>query len=157
IATGLLGVRVIGLNKMEKYRQEPAFERDQRIFASLKFEPRLIRSGLTQLQVSYEAGQANSNRPRPTPPHDNLSAWFNVLGKLQVDPTNTTAVTGNPFINAQVGSAGRWFGQVGAVFTDPASGVQGGNGVPPFMISRGGVPYTQWYGVGAYTAQGNNP
>jgi len=157
IAPSLLGVRIIGLNKKEKYRQEPAFEQDQRIFAALKFEPRLIRTGLTQFQVSYEAGQARSNRPRPTPPHDNLSAWFHVLNKLQVDPTNTTAVTGNPFINAQVGAAGRWFGQVGAVFTDPASSVQGGNGVPPFMISRGGVPYTQWYGVGAYTAQGNNP
>jgi hypothetical protein len=25
------------------------------------------------------------------------------------------------------------------------------------MINRGGVPFTQWFAVGAYTAQGNNP
>jgi hypothetical protein len=25
------------------------------------------------------------------------------------------------------------------------------------MISRGGTPFTQWFAVGAYTAQGNNP
>ncbi len=157
IAPGLIGVRIIGLNKEEQYRQKPAFERDQRIFLAAKIEPRLVRNGLTQLQISYEAGQQKSNRPRPTPPHDNISWWFSVLNKLQVDPTVTTAVTGNPFLNAQLGGAGRWGGQVGAVFTDPASNVQGGGNVPPFMISRGGVPYTQWYGIGAYTAQGNNP
>ena len=58
---------------------------------------------------------------------------------------------------AHLGATGRWFGQVGAVFTDPNSSVQGGSGVPPFMISRGGVPFTQWFAVGAYTAQGNSP
>ncbi|MBL9202390.1 MAG: TonB-dependent receptor plug domain-containing protein [Opitutaceae bacterium] len=152
-----LALRVIGLNKREEYQQRPAYEADRRLFATLKWEPRLVRGGLTQLQVSYEDGDQKSNRPRPTPPHDNISAWFSVLNKVQVDPTNTVAVTGNPFLNAQLGSAGRWFGQVGAVFTDPASSAQGGGNVPPFMISRGGVPYTQWYGIGTYTNQGNNP
>jgi hypothetical protein len=31
-----------------------------------------------------------------------------------------TTVTNNPLLAAHLGSAGRWFGQVGAVFTDPA-------------------------------------
>ncbi|MBL9212915.1 MAG: hypothetical protein JNL92_20815, partial [Opitutaceae bacterium] len=101
--------------------------------------------------------RTESNRPRPTPPHDGLSVWYNVLNKVAIDPTVPTSVTNNPFLFAHLGATGRWFGQVGAVFTDPASAVQGGNGVPPFMISRGGVPFTQWFAVGAYTAQGNNP
>jgi outer membrane receptor protein involved in Fe transport len=158
LLNGRLGVRVIGLNKEEEYRQEPAFERDRRLFASLRWEPRLVRDGLTQLQVSYEDGRQRSNRPRPTPPQDGLSVWYNVLNKVVVDPTNTAAVTGNPFLFAHLGAVGRWFGQVGAVFTDAASAAQGGNGVPPFMISRGNVPsYVQFYAVGAYAAQGNNP
>ena len=152
-----LALRVIGLNKKEGYRQEPAYEREKRIFTTLTWEPRIVRHGLTQFQVSYEGGKQESNRPRPTPPQDGLSVWYNVLNKVAIDPTLPTSVTNNPFLFAHLGAPGRWFGQVAAVFTDPASATQGGNGVPPFMIGRGGVPFTQWFAVGAYTAQGNNP
>ncbi len=156
-AKGLLGIRVVGLDKSEKYQQKPAFEDDRRLFAALKWEPRLIKTGHTQFQLSYEDGRTEANRPRPTPPHDGLSIWYNVLNKVAVDPTAPTSITSNPALFAHLGAPGRWFGQVGAVFTDPASAAQGGNGVPPFMITRGGVPFTQWFAVGAYTAQGNNP
>ncbi len=152
-----LALRVIALNKHEGYRQEPAYEEDRRIFAALKFEPRLVRDGLTQFQVSYEGGRQNSNRPRPTPPQDGLSVWYNVLNKVAIDPTVPTSVTNNPFLFAHLGAPGRWFGQVAAVFTDPHGTAQGGGNVPPFMIGRGGVPFTQWFAVGAYLAQGNNP
>lgn len=157
IIKGGLGVRVIALNKKENYRQEPAFERERRVFASVKWEPQLIKTGLTQLQLTYEAGQQVSNRPRPTPPQDGITAWFNILNKVALDPTTPAATTSNAFLNAQLGNTGRWFGQVGAVFTDPATNVQGGNGAPAFMIKQGGVPNTQWYAIGAYLAQGNNP
>jgi len=157
IAKYRFGVRVIGLNKEEKYQQKPAFEQDRRIFTALKWEPRVFKRGLTQFQVSYEEGKTVSNRPRPTPPQDGISAWYDVLNKVAIDPTVPTSVTTNPFLFAHLGAPGRWFGQVGAVFTDPNSAVQGGNGVPPFMISRGGVPFTSWYAVGAYGSQGANP
>lgn len=157
IAKGTLGLRLIALNKKEAYRQKPAFEEDRRLFATLKWEPKLIQGGLTQLQVSYEGGIQNSNRPRPNPPHDGISVWFSVLNKVALDPTTPGVTTANSFLNAQLGSPGRWFGAVAAVFTDPSSGVQGGNGVPAFMRSGGGTPSTQWYAVGSYTAQGNNP
>lgn len=157
LVPGRLALRFIALNKNEKYRQEPAYEQDRRLYAALKFEPKLVRDGLTQFQVSYEGGNQNSNRPRPTPPHDGLSVWYNVLNKVQVDPTAPTSVTGNPLLFAHLGAPGRWFGQVAAIFTDPASGAQGGGNVPPFMIGRGGVPFTQWFAVGMYQAQGSNP
>ena len=152
-----LALRIIALNKHEEYRQQPAYENDRRIFAAAKWEPRLVRDGLTQFQVSYEGGAQKSNRPRPTPPQDGLSVWYKVLNKVAIDPTVPTSVTNNPFLFAHLGAPGRWFGQVAAVFTDPAGTAQGGNGVPPFMIGRGGVPFTQWFAVGAYLAQGNNP
>ena len=157
VVAGRLGVRFIALNKAEGYRQKPAFEDDRRAFVTVKWEPRLVRDGLTQFQVSYEGGYTRSNRPRPTPPQDGLTAWYSVLNKAAVDPTNPTAVTTNPLLFAHLGAPGRWFGQIGAVFTDPASATQGGNGVPPFMISRGGTPFVSWYAIGAYAAQGNNP
>jgi len=155
---GQLAVRVVGLNDEEKFRQEPAFEDDRRLYAAMRWEPRLFKGGFTQLQVSYEDGEIEANRPRINPPADGLSVWFDVLGKVALDPTSPSTVTNNPLLAAHLGSAGRWFGQVGAVFTDPASNAQGGNGVPPFMMSRGGTPnFTQWFGVYNYTAAGNNP
>lgn len=157
IARGTLALRVIGLNDARQYRQKPAYEDDRRLFATLRFEPRLVRDGLTQVNVSYESGDIDANRPRPTPPQDGLSVWFGPLNKVAIDPTVPTTVTNNPLLAAHLGASGRWFGQVGAVFTDPASGAQGGSGVPPFMLSRGGTPFTQWFGVGNYTTQGNNP
>ncbi len=157
IVPGTLGLRFIALNKREEYRQEPAFEQDRRLFAALKFEPKLVRDGSTQLQVSYESGRQNSNRPRPTPPHDGLNVWFNVLDKVAIDATRPTTVTTNPLLFAHLGSPGRWFGQVAAIFTDAAGTTQGGNGVPPFMIGRGGTPFTQFWAVGMYAGQGNNP
>ncbi len=157
VAKDTLGIRVIGLADEENYRQRPAYEDDQRLYAALRWEPRLFKGGFTQFQASYEDGRIRANRPRLTPPHDGLSVWFDVLGKIALDPTNPNLVSTTPLLAAHLGSAGRWFGQVAAVFTDPASGTQGGNGVPAFMMSRGGTPYTQWYGVGSYTAQGNNP
>ena len=152
-----LALRVIGLNRVENYRQQPAYERDRRLFTSLRWEPKFVANGFTQFQVSYEGGKADSNRPRPTPPQDGITEWYSVLNKVVVDPTTPTSVTNNPFLFAHLGATGRWIGQIGAVFTDPGSAVQGGNGVPPFMISRGGVPFTQMYAVGAYLAQGSNP
>ncbi|MSU73225.1 MAG: hypothetical protein EXS43_12960, partial [Opitutus sp.] len=157
LVPGRLALRVIALDRVERYRQRPASEQDRRIFTSLRWEPRLLKTGLTQLQLNYEGGQAASNRPRPTPPQDGLTAWYGVLNKVVVDPTTPTAVTNNPFLFAHLGATGRWIGQIGAVFTDPHSAQQGGNGVPPFMISRGGTPFTQMYAVGAYLAQGANP
>ncbi|HLP25020.1 MAG TPA: TonB-dependent receptor, partial [Acidobacteriota bacterium] len=140
-----LGVRIIGLNDEEKFRQQPAFEDDRRLYAAVRWEPRLVKDGSTQIQVSYEDGAIKANRPRLNPPADGLTVWFDVLNKVALDPTNTNTVLNNPTLAAHLGSAGRWFGQVGAVFTDPNSATQGGNGVPAFMMSRGGTPtYTQW-------------
>ena len=152
-----LGIRIIGLNDDKKFRQKPAFEDDRRLYAALRWEPRLFRDGFTQLNVSYENGDISANRPRPTPPQDGLSVWFNVLNKVAIDASQPTTVTTNPLLAAHLGSAGRWFGQVGGVFTDPNSAVMGGAGTPSFMLSRGGNPFTQWFGVGNYTTQGNNP
>jgi outer membrane receptor for ferric coprogen and ferric-rhodotorulic acid len=152
-----LAVRLISLNDRKEYQQRPAYELDRRLFGSLKWEPRVVKDGLTQFQVSYEGGRQNSNRPRPTPPHDGLSVWYNVLNKIAVDPTNTTSVTNNPFLFAHLNFPARWIGQVGAIFTDPNSATQGGNGVPPFMIASGGTPYTQLYAVAAYTGKSSNP
>lgn len=159
IIKNVLGLRVIALNDERKYRQKPAYEEDKRLYAVLKWEPKLLKNSLTQFQVSYEMGDQDSNRPRPTPPHDGLTVWYNVLNKLALDPTNNT-VASSPFLSAHLAQPGRWFGQVAAIFTDPNSGAQGGGGVPASMVNSvntAGVPFGTWYAVGSYTSRGNSP
>jgi len=156
---GQLGLRVIGLNDVRNYRQEPAYEKDERLYAVLKWEPKLLKNGFTQLQVGYEKGNQNSNRPRITPPHDGLTVWYSVLDKLALDPTNYS-VPSNPLLAAHLAQPGRWFGQVAAVFADPNSSMQGGNGVPASMVNSvntAGVPFGTWVAVGAYTSLGSKP
>ena len=120
VAKGTLGVRVIALNKAENFQQKPAFENDRRLYATATWEPRVIRDGLTQFQVNYEGGNTNSNRPRPTPPQDGLSVWYNVVNKIAVDPTNPSAVTNNPFLFAHLG----YFAEIAEVSVDSRNRVR---------------------------------
>ncbi|GAB5562190.1 MAG: hypothetical protein SynsKO_38370 [Synoicihabitans sp.] len=152
-----LGVRVIGMLDHEKFRQKPAFEDDERIFASLTWQPELFRNGFTQLSFNYEDGEIDANRPRPTPPTDGLTVWFDVLDKIALDPARTNEINTNPFLFAHLDAAGRSFGQPTAVFLDPASGEQGGGGVPQIMQTRGGTPYTQWWAVAGYNGKSGRP
>jgi outer membrane receptor protein involved in Fe transport len=157
-----LAVRVIGLNDRRYYQQKPAYEQDKRIFASVKWEPRLVKGGLTQVQVSYENGKQNSNRPRVTPPHDGLTAWYDpqVLNKLAIDPTlGATPIVTNDAVYAHLNWPGRWYGEQAAIFTDPMSATQGGNGVPDSMTgSRAAAAgYMQWYAVADYATKAASP
>ncbi|MCF3650638.1 TonB-dependent receptor plug domain-containing protein [Synoicihabitans lomoniglobus] len=152
-----LAIRVIGLLDHENFQQKPAYENDERLFASLSWEPHLVRNGFTQLSFHYEDGEIDANRPRPTPPIDGVTAWFDVLNKLELDPARTSEINTNPFLFAHLDAAGRSFSQPTAVFTDPASGAQGGAGTPEIMQTRGGDPYTQWWAVAGYAAKSGLP
>ncbi|ACB77041.1 TonB-dependent receptor plug domain-containing protein [Opitutus terrae] len=159
LVPGTLALRIIGLNDLRNYQQDPAYERDRRLFASVKFEPKWLKSGSTEFLVSYEMGDQDSNRPRVNPPQDGLTVWYSVLDKIALDPTAYT-VPSEPLLAAHLAQPGRWYGQVAAVFTDPASSAQGGNGVPASMVNSvntAGVPFGTWVATGAYTAMGNNP
>ena len=89
-----LALRVDALWNNEKFRQDPAFQDDRRIYGALRFDPQLFKdTGThTSIRLKYEHGDIKANRPRTVTPNDNISAWFR--------PTAITA--DNPF-----GGAGR--------------------------------------------------
>lgn len=78
ILEGELAFRVAILNDETKFRQDPAFEDDKRIFATIQYEPKFLRSdsARTTLVGSFESGDIDANRPRAITPIDTITPWF---------------------------------------------------------------------------------
>jgi len=72
-------VRVAGLYNDEKFRQKPAFNTDERLFATATFQKQLLPkewADPTIIRLSYETAEVESNNPRILPPYDGITLWF---------------------------------------------------------------------------------
>lgn len=74
-----LALRVMALHEKEEFQQKPAFEKDDRVMGSVRWEPKFLRKGSarTIVKADFEVGNISSNRPRTVPPIDLISPWFN--------------------------------------------------------------------------------
>lgn len=104
-----LSIRVAALMDSQKYRQDQAFEDDERIYMALRYEPKFLatESAKTTLNLKYEDGSIDANRPRNVSPMDGLTPWWNPvevsasnpfggLGQLTVEnPFEAAAGVGN--------------------------------------------------------------
>ncbi|MDQ8181012.1 TonB-dependent receptor plug domain-containing protein [Pelagicoccus sp. SDUM812005] len=92
-----LAIRIIGLEDRQKFQQDPAFENDSRLFLALDSKPFASTGGAfskLSLRGNYEKGEIEANRPRITPPSDNITSWFDPWDpssepKFTFDPGNT--------------------------------------------------------------------
>lgn len=77
-----LAVRVAMLMDNENYRQDPAFEDDERLYLAIKYDPKFLNgdSFTTSFGANYETGQIESNRPRTLTPMDRITPFFNDVG-----------------------------------------------------------------------------
>ncbi len=73
-----LAVRVEGLWDHEQFKQDPAYEDDERVFAAFRYSPKLFKAGnaRTVIKGNYENGKIDANRPRNIPPYDSITPWF---------------------------------------------------------------------------------
>lgn len=87
-----LAVRLNLLRDREEFQQDPAFDRDQRAYASLRYEPKFMKIGgaRTIIKANYERMDLNSNRPRSLPPIDLITPWFNTEPLVGVFRENGT-------------------------------------------------------------------
>ena len=87
---GELGVRVSLLDDYTKYRQDPAFNRDQRAYAAVRYSPKFLNtdSARTSFRANFEKGDVKANRPRSLPPWDSITPFFdpNAINKQTWDP-----------------------------------------------------------------------
>lgn len=73
-----LSFRVTGLYDHTKYRQEPAYQKDKRLFGAVKWAPSILKfeGARTEISANIEVGDVQANRPRTLPPMDKISPWF---------------------------------------------------------------------------------
>lgn len=100
----VLAIRVDGLWNDEKYKQDPAFQEDERVYGAIRFDPQLFnrRDFRTSIRAKYEHGDIKANRPRITPPNDSITPWFR-----PVDNTSLNGGMGKLAVNNgyEVGAA----------------------------------------------------
>ncbi len=74
-----LAIKVAALRDNEKFRQDPAYDNDERIFIAAKYAPRFLQSESSSLtlQGHFESGRIRSNRPRWLAPNDRITPFFN--------------------------------------------------------------------------------
>ncbi len=74
-----VALRLDLLRNNEKFKQKPAYQRDERLYGAIRIEPAFLnKSGFarTTLRANFENGHVHSNRPRSVPPGDSTSPWF---------------------------------------------------------------------------------
>jgi hypothetical protein len=73
-----LAVHISLLDEQEKYKQQEAFEDDQRFYAAVKYKPEFLQTDSisTTISANYENGNITRNSPRMVTPIDNITAWF---------------------------------------------------------------------------------
>lgn len=73
-----LALRLSALNNNQEFKQKPAFSDDERIFGSVRWEPKFLKIGSarTVIKGSIETGDIDSNNPRSLPPIDLITPWF---------------------------------------------------------------------------------
>jgi hypothetical protein len=99
-----LAVRLSALDDNTKYQQKPAFNHDKRIYAALRYEPKLFGDDAhTSIRLNFENGTVSANRPRDLPPIDGITPWFQTgssngypnLNKLTLNPLTSWNQYGN--------------------------------------------------------------
>ncbi len=99
-----LAIKVTALDDHTKYRQRPAFNRDQRLYSALRYDPKfLAKNGMTtSFKFNIEWGDVKANRPRTLPPFDSITPWF-YTGNDYQGRANLNKATFNPYYAWQYG------------------------------------------------------
>lgn len=132
-----LSLRVAGLVDREKFRQTPAYENDKRVYAALRYEPKLIKAPgfKTSIKLKYEAGDISANRQREMTPVDNITAWYRPVDNTSATGGMGKLIIANPYYPSR---------------TDmPAGGPAGGQAV------SGNANYNPWLGTKSNAQQPN--
>ncbi|MFT3830534.1 MAG: hypothetical protein QM691_12605 [Opitutaceae bacterium] len=178
-----LAVRVAGLDDRKKYEQKPAYEHSKRVYAALRFDPKLIEGGLTSLRANFEHGSVKANRPRTLTPEDCITPWFytgvDENGVPGLNKRGWNAATESP--DSTVNKASKWTngvtigrqywpgtvgyysdptGSTAPFYMTPMIGVKNGidsNGVvAPNGGDIGGLLFARYFNIGSYKQYASN-
>lgn len=151
-----LAVRVIGLNDESKYSQDFTYNDDRRLYASLRWQPKLADGIFTQVDVRGEYGDLKGNRPVSVTAADFITNWFGPLNQyLMYDPLTSNGIPADPdgvqhreLSHYFSGAPARdwWNSSPGTIFQQPGSHAIG-NGRMDAYRQRDGSPWGGLSGV----------
>ncbi|MDA1277178.1 MAG: hypothetical protein O2960_24470 [Verrucomicrobia bacterium] len=78
IAEDQLAIRLALLKSDKKFKQDPAYDDQERLFLTAKYRPKFLnRNGMSfEVIADYQRGTGESNRPRTNPPTDQVTPWI---------------------------------------------------------------------------------
>ncbi|HUM00125.1 MAG TPA: TonB-dependent receptor plug domain-containing protein, partial [Mycobacterium sp.] len=99
-----LTVRAAAVYDDTKYRQQPAYNWDRRVFGAVRWDPKLFKNGRTTIRGNYEKGTVRANRPRELPPIDRITPYFDPtkINKQLVDGYYVTTMGIAPFSSSSL-------------------------------------------------------
>jgi outer membrane receptor protein involved in Fe transport len=73
-----LAIRISAVRNDEKYKQDPAYALQKRLYGAVRWEPGFLKKGSarTIIKANVEFGDIQSNNPRQLPPTDSITPWF---------------------------------------------------------------------------------
>lgn len=151
LVPGQVAFRLDALRDDKKFKQDPAFSKDQRLSGAIRIEPEFLKKNgnRTIFKANVESGQVDSNNPRELPPTDNITPWFTTgAGDL-----NQRQLIGWSAWDHLSGRPGHGAARGAGDFPDPALAgnsspwFHGGN----FGTSNGREPVAFFSGTGAPT------
>ncbi len=153
-----LSVRVVGMYDDARYRQDFTFNTDRRLYAAVRYQPKLGKGIFTQIDANGEWGVIKANRPVSGTPGDFLSNWYGPAGQIIVEndeywanPSRFGADLENVYASQTLGGQ-LWDDHPISFFSDPSSGAVGLPGSPEAMLARGwmnvnGGGWGSWVGL----------
>ena len=133
-----LAVRLSSVRNDEKYKQDPAYSLQKRLYGAIRWEPGFLKKGSarTILKANVEYGDIGSNNPRQFAPTDRITPWFytgtyagrNVANQPYNFPQlNRLTVTGLTNEDDNTGLPGHGYNRTnhngpGGVYLDPVTG-----------------------------------
>ncbi|WP_414660183.1 TonB-dependent receptor plug domain-containing protein [Horticoccus sp. 23ND18S-11] len=136
LVPGRLAIRLDLLNDEKKYRQQPAYETDRRLYGAVQyrvFEPK--RGGVLgrgTLRANVETGNIDGVPPDPLTPTFTVGNWFNALnpkwqwnGALQQLQTSSGAPLTGTVAQTGVYQGFPLYAQWALIYSNPSSGVAG--------------------------------
>jgi len=142
-----LAFRLDAVRGDEKYKQDPAFSKNDRVYGALRYEPGFLKKGSarTIIKGNIEFGKVRSNNPRDIPPIDKITPWF-LKGNVTVDRADGTKYT---------------YANLDHLTVTPQQNVDNNTGLPnhgqstPNVSGAPNAYYNPW--VGNYGNQFGNP
>jgi len=143
----VLAFRVAALHNDQKFRQKPAFNDDERLFATGTFQKQLLPESWadkTVVRLSVETAEVESNNPRILPPYDGITLWFeDYAGDGKNDLIGFDKRVMDMFLYSQAGGGDPYRGATSsAVVTDPFY-QPGTTSIDGSALNNGGIGF--WF------------